>query len=81
MRTTGVDYGACLLRRIIVCGVLTALDAAVVSCAARIATRNRRVDRRVAMLPNGMAVTRKMLLALGVTAWKRRYVAPVPRSI
>jgi hypothetical protein len=57
------------------CKVLTALDAAVMSSAARIATRNRRVERLVAMLPIRFAVTRTML-ASSVAVWERRYVAP-----
>ena len=46
------------------------------SSAARIATRNRRVQRRVAMLPNRIAVSHTMP-AFRVAVWERRYVAPV----
>ena len=56
--------------------VLTALEEAVVSSAARIATRNRRVQRLVAMLPSWIAVSHTML-AFRVVVWERRYVAPV----
>jgi hypothetical protein len=56
--------------------VLTALDAVVVSSAVRIATRNRRAERRVTMLPIRMAVTHTVL-ALRVAVWERRYVAPL----
>jgi hypothetical protein len=56
--------------------VLTALDAVVVSSAVRIATRNRRAERRVAMLLIRIAVTHTVL-ALRVAVWERRYVAPL----
>ena len=49
------------------------------SSAARIATRNRSVQRSVAMLPCRFAVSRTML-AFRVAVWERRYVAPVPSA-
>jgi hypothetical protein len=67
---------SCLLRPIVSYGVLTALDAVVVSSAARIATRRRRLERPVAMLLNRAAVNRTMS-GFRVALWNSSYVAPV----